>query len=124
MKGVSIQSWNGTHYISLAELLLVIGVLVLRLKWRLRVDEVAIEPGAEAINGLPCDATLNVFELLQLITPRVQIIDGECSAYDAADQLVVILRAVDGSSWDVETNDSKIIQSIANMYPDAVPLPT
>jgi hypothetical protein len=63
-------------------------------------------------------AALSIFELLHLVTPGVQIIDGEITAKDKGGKQLLLLRAVDSSSWDVETDLEHIIRALEDLYPE------
>jgi hypothetical protein len=122
MNGISLKAWHNATYVSLAELLIVIGRFVLRLRWKLHLQEVSPGPGSVVLESLWPNRELDTFELLHVVTPSVQIIDGEILGYDSQGKLALTLRAVDSSSWDIETDNQQILRLILEMYPDAVSL--
>lgn len=114
----SMPAWIGDHYISLAEILLCIGTSLTGLQWRVNIHEVAPEPGTEQLEALSPAAALSIFELLHLVTPGAQIIDGEITAKDKGGKQLLLLRAVDSSSWDVETDLEHIVRALEDSYPE------
>jgi hypothetical protein len=61
---------------------------------------------------------------LLALAAGIQVIDGEFEARrpDATEPWVV-LRAVDGSSWDVVSDDLGVLDDYRRSFPDAAPLP-
>jgi hypothetical protein len=114
----SLPAWIGDHYISLAEILLCIGKSLTDLQWYLKITEVAPEPGAEQLEALSPAAALSIFELMHLVTPGIQIIDGEITAKDESGKQLLLLRAVDSSSWDVETDLEHVVRTLEDSYPE------
>ncbi len=114
----SLPAWIGDHYISLAEILLCIGKSLTDLQWYVKITEVAPEPGAEQLEALSPAAPLSIFQLLHLVTPGIQIIDGEITAKDKGGKQLLLLRAVDSSSWDVETDLKHIVRALEDSYPE------
>ncbi|MEZ4312249.1 MAG: hypothetical protein R3F14_29825 [Polyangiaceae bacterium] len=82
-------------------------------------------PRAEELESTHADKRLSTLELLHLVTPDVQIIDGEIVGYSATDEEVpvILFRAVDSTSWDVESDDSDVLALIRTTYPDARDIP-
>ena len=121
MKGLTISAWRDGQYVSLAELLLVLGRLVLKLEWRVRLVEVAPGPWAAQLEDLSPEDTLNTFQLLHRATPDVQIIDGEIVGFEAQNALIPVLlfRAVDSTSWDIEVEKEEVIAMLRVAYPEA-----
>jgi hypothetical protein len=123
MSGLTFKCWGENVYIPLSEVLLALGHRVLKLKWKVEIAELA--PGARtaALEKLGVQQRVGTLELLHHITPSVQIIDGEFSAYEPGGRLKLIVRAVDSTWWDIETSDPKILKVVQEQFPDAVPLP-
>lgn len=113
-----MPAWTGDHYISLAEILLCIGKLLTDLQWYVNINEVAPEPGAEQLEALSPAVPLSIFQLLHLVTPGIQVIDGEITAKDKGGKQLLLLRAVDSSSWDVETDLEHIVRKLEDSYPE------
>lgn len=114
----SMSAWRNAHYISLAEILLCIGKSLTGLQWYVKSTEVAPEPGAEQLEALSPAAALSIFQLLHLVTPGIQIIDGEITAKDESGKQQLLLRAVDSSSWDVETDLEHVVRTLEDSYPE------
>ena len=123
MNGFSIEAWRGGRYLSLADLLSVLGPQVRPLKWRLRTSEVAPSPGAPLVESLGADQLVDTQDILKLFPPSVQIVDGEICGHGASGELVLRIRAVDSTWWDIETDDSQLLRAIAEAFPDAIKLP-
>ena len=117
---LSIPAWRNSHYISLAEILLNIGKSLINMQWFVRIDEAAPEPGAEQLEALLPTTPLSIFELLHLVTPSIQIIDGEITAKDETktENPYLVIRAVDSTSWDIETNLDHIAHELKQPYPE------
>ncbi|WP_139220758.1 hypothetical protein [Ectopseudomonas composti] len=113
-----MSAWRDDHYISLSEILLCIGKSLTDLQWYVKITEVAPEPGAEQLEALSPAAPLSIFQLLHLVTPGIQIIDGEITAKDESGKQRLLLRAVDSSSWDVETDLEHIVRALEDSYPE------
>ncbi|NOK39371.1 hypothetical protein HMI49_39995 [Corallococcus exercitus] len=120
MTKISFQAWRSGHYVGLAELLGVLGPHALDLQWKLHLEEVAPHPKARALEAVA--EPLGTPALLQLLTPDVQIIDGELRASRAGAH-VLVLRAVDGTSWDAESSDPELLGALRQRFPEAVDLP-
>lgn len=116
---LSMPAWKDDRYISLAEILLGIGKSLTHMQWYARIDEAAPEPGAEQLEALSPTTPISIFELLHLVTPSIQIIDGEITAKDETKtgNHYLLLRAVDSTSWDIETNLDYIAAELKDLYP-------
>ena len=126
MIAVTFSAWKGDRYIGLAELLVVLGGSILDLWWEVDIDEMAPEPGAEALEALTSSGRVQTLELLRRAAPDFQIIDGRLTGYvdeDSGDALVRI-AAVDSSSWDVESSFDHMLPALRERYEDLMPLPT
>jgi hypothetical protein len=124
MNGLSLKARRGDAYLSLAELLVVLGRPLLRLHWKARIEDAAPDDAAKRLKAVSEDDWLGTFDLLHLVTPDVRIAHGEVTGYDARGERILTVRAVDSAWWDVETDDPDILQTIAELYPDAVKLST
>ena len=125
MSGISLKAQRGDAYLSLAELLFVLGRPLLKLHWKTRVSKVAgPEEVAARLTSVAEEDWLGTFDLLHLVTPDVRIVDGEVTGYDAQGERILNVRAVDSSWWDVETDDPEILQTLSEVYPDGMKLST
>jgi hypothetical protein len=127
MTGITFPMWAGDVPVMLPDLLTRVGNARVRDSvWTLRGVEAAGDPGAAqelaAISqqglALPGDA------LIALAERGVQIIDGELVGQrgDAAEPWIV-LRGVDSSWWDVESDDEAVLVALRDAYPGAQLLP-
>jgi len=119
MTTLTFRSWRDGTYIPLAEILLVLGPLILKLKWRLEIEEAAPESSAEALYEIPSSSLLACLDLVHLVTPDIQIIDGKIFGYDASGRSTLSIGAIRGDDWDIETNDAEILRVVARAYPEA-----
>lgn len=63
------------------------------------------------------------YELLHMVTPTIQVVEGKVAAIDQLGAGVFLLiRAVDSTSWDIETNLVDVIKAIKDSFPCAVEL--
>jgi len=89
------------------------------------MSRVEVAPGAtaERLHALSDrHATLPGDDLLALAV-GIQVIDGNFEARQPnATELWVVLRAVDGSSWDVVSDDLQVLDDYRRGFPDAAPL--
>lgn len=116
---LSIPAWEEDRYLSLTELLILFGRYFIKLKWYVRVEEAAPEPGAEKLESLDPLAPIDIFELLHLVSPTIQIIDGTITAKETEDaEPKLVLRAVDSSSWDIETNNIEVLSLARSRFPE------
>ncbi len=122
MRGVTFSAWRGEGRISLADIVQALDHFLEGLDWRMKALECA-GVGAEAMHRLAdADGTVPTQQLLDLARAGVQVIDGEFVGYRGNEARITI-RAVDGSSWDVESNDASVLHTIKRFAPDAIPIP-
>jgi hypothetical protein len=118
MKMLSISAWDGERYISLAELILLIGSEFINAKWYVDVVDAGLEPGGEELEGLDPNVSIDIFELLRYVAPSLQIVDGKVTAKFQSDgPECLVLQAVDSTTWDIWTSSNKVISIIINAYP-------
>jgi hypothetical protein len=110
------------QYRGVTQLLSALGPIAKELTWRLDLTEVAPGPTAAALESLRQDQWLTTQELDRLAGGDAQIIDGAIFGHRMAndDRVVVVITAVDSTSWDVESTDEQVIQLIRAEYPDAI----
>ena len=91
--------------------------------WRRRDVEVAPAPTADRITSSRGEgASLGTDELCRLVR-RVQLIDGTLVGAEPGEEPWVTLRAVDGTHWDVVTDDASVLRTLGDAYREATPLP-
>ena len=125
MNGVSMKAWRDQHYVNLDELLRVLEQFIVGFTWKSRIDEAAPGPAQQRIEQLDPEQRLSTAELLRLITPDAQVIDGKFLGYATLEQQspTLVLRAVGSTWWDVESDDEGVLALIQTTYPDAFPIP-
>ncbi|EPX56033.1 hypothetical protein D187_007375 [Cystobacter fuscus DSM 2262] len=125
MRGVTLKAWRAEHYVGLAELLRLLEPRVADFTWEPRLGEVAPGPGAERLEALGPEQRLTTFEARHLLTLDMQLIDGVLLGYAHSDQTspTVVLRAVDSTSWDIESDDEEILALVRRAWPDASDIP-
>ncbi|MFJ4189780.1 hypothetical protein [Kitasatospora sp. NPDC089509] len=111
---------SGRHYVTLPELLVRLGSFGLGLRWKAQIDDARQITAFAEIERACAGAGLGTLELLALVAPGFQFIDADFAGY-AGDELKVVLREFDSTSWDVCTTDASVIREIRRHYPDAVP---
>jgi hypothetical protein len=123
MRGVTFAAWRGGTYLGLAGVLEALGAHVDGLIWRLAVEE-ALGPHTEVLESRDA-ATMTTAELIALTGPDSQVIDGEFVGFreDSSGAAVMIVRAVDSTSWDVCSDDDLVLDAVRREYPDALPIP-
>jgi hypothetical protein len=125
MTGISLKAHRGDAYLSLAELLFVLGRPLLKLHWKARISEASgPEEVTARLTSVAEEEWLGLFELLHLVTPDVRIAHGEVTGYDANGERILTVRAVDSSWWDIETEDPDLLETLSEVYPDAMKLST
>jgi predicted secreted protein len=120
MKKLSIPAWRGEHYVSLGELLQLLREVVSEYSWHLNVDEASPGPRQIDLHALRADTWLKTTDLLNLVSPDAQIIDGEAVGFSQPTDTVptIVLRAVDSTSWDLESDDPSVIARVSAAFPD------
>jgi hypothetical protein len=122
MRGLSFRAWRDGRYVALAEILVLLRPRVLNFSWALRLVEVAPHPMARALESVSPETSLGTLELIHLVSPDVQVIDGEVvGSVDGASPRIVV-RAVDSTSWDIESDDEEIVSEARRAHPDATEL--
>jgi len=127
MNGISLPMWEGTVPVTLSNLVTSIGVgRVRNTRWELRgVDSAGDPAAAREVNELS-DGGSSVpgDTLIDLAARGVQIIDGEVLGYQPDEiRPWIVIRAVDSSWWDVESDDQALLALLRAIYPRAASLP-
>ncbi|WP_411100689.1 hypothetical protein [Streptomyces sp. x-45] len=115
MKGITFHAWHGTHYVTLAELLVRLGSFGLGLTWRIEFDEI-VDPRCVEMERRSADTGMDTLTLLSLTTPFLQLIDAEARGF-SEDKLAIVLTEFDSSSWDVRAVDERILSELRHHYP-------
>jgi hypothetical protein len=110
LKGVTFPAWRGTHYVTLAELLVRLGSFGLDLMWHVECDEL-VDPGCAEMRRRSAGGGMSTLTLLSLATPGLRLIDAQVFGF-AADELQIVLSEVDSWLWDVRTADEGIIEEL------------
>ncbi|WP_044529114.1 hypothetical protein [Herbaspirillum sp. B65] len=68
--------------------------------------------------GLDPGQPLSYSTLLRMVTPQLQVIDGEAVAVDpVSSEKRLLIRAVDSTSWDIETEMQSVVDKVRECYP-------
>ncbi|MFJ9774289.1 hypothetical protein ACIRVF_24115 [Kitasatospora sp. NPDC101157] len=113
---------SSRYYVTLAELLVRLGNFGLGLTWKVRIDDARLVTRFAEIEKASSGAGIGTLELLALVSPDLQFVDADFAGY-AGDELRVVLREFDSTSWDLCTADASVVREIRRHYPDAVPTP-
>jgi len=114
---ITFAAWIDGHYRTTAEVLSAFGD---HLRWRLKIDD-ANSDADELYNPPGEMETARLLEFLD----DVQIIDGVLEGRRFGDEApYVIVRAVDSSWWDVESEHSELVDAARAKFPDAFDQPT
>ncbi|MFG2842901.1 hypothetical protein ACGF12_06945 [Kitasatospora sp. NPDC048296] len=124
MQSVTFAAWRedgaGRRYVTLAELLVRLGSFGLDLQWRARIYEAPSCAKFARIEEACVDAPIGTLDLLAMVAPDLQTVDGDFAGY-ADGELAVVLREFDSTSWDFWTADAGAMREILRHYPDAAP---
>jgi len=72
---------------------------------------------------LNANVPMQLRELQDLVSPDLQLVDGEVTVKDLQG-ICLRLIAVDSTSWDVETNCKLAVLALVGAYPNAVDIST
>jgi hypothetical protein len=125
MNRLTFQAWQGDRYIGIRDILTALEDVVAGLQWRVRIDEMASGPGPNRLKEVGPDAWLDTSGLLDATANDVQVIDGQLSGYQARESASphILVRAVDSTWWDIESDDDDVAQAVVNRLPNVVPMP-
>lgn len=118
MIGVTIldRDQYGTLVPTLSELLTLLTGPAMLLTWILS-DVEAVGSEAEALQeAAEADRRLTFDELLQLAKGVAQVIDGEFVGYDSHQEKRLVIRAVDSSAFDVESDDETVVRLVEGKF--------
>jgi hypothetical protein len=128
MKGLIIKdrktTWDGKTYLAfdLVDILQVIEKHVRDYLWIISKDVEANGDTASEIEGFALsEMRISTSKLLELSRGVVQIIDGTFTAYDSGDQIMVIIRAVDSTVYDVLSDNLTILEAIRTEFRHVAP---
>ncbi|WP_199551876.1 hypothetical protein [Streptomyces sp. N35] len=110
------------YYVTLAELLVRLGSFGLDLTWKVQIYDDQLHSRFAEAQEAAAGAGIGTLELLAMVAPGQQFIDGDFAGY-AGDQLMVVLREFDSTNWDLCTADASVLREIRRHYPDAAPTP-
>ena len=125
MKGVSISDEkNNFLAFDLIDILKIIGEKVLHSTWEISNVE-CIGKEADRLHSISDnEIPISGEELFSIASNIIQVIDGEFMAYleDKTNSWLVV-KAIDSSEFDVETDDLSVIAKIKNNFSDVTDLP-
>jgi hypothetical protein len=114
MKGITFPAWQGSHYVTLAELVSRLGSFGTTLRWRVECDEQW--DLTEELERRSAGDGMDTLTLLSLAAPGVQLVDTEVCGF-ASGVLVVALTEVDSSFWEVRADDEGVLSGLRRHYP-------
>lgn len=107
---VEFPAWRDGDYVGLAEILVCLGRAALDLEWACQVDEAAPEPGNDELEKLSPEVRVPTLNLLSLVAPDHQVIDGRFDGYSrASGEMVVSILAIDSTFWVLESREPSIL---------------
>ena len=119
MMAVTFSAWRDDDYIELLEILLVLGSDILDLVWEAHIEEMAPQSGTELFEQSVTGRRLDTLDLVRAAAAGNQVIDGVFKAYGPrAESVVVTVRAVDSTSWDVESRLDKLRERLLSRFSD------
>ena len=123
ISGLTFSVWGTEHPVMLSDLLGVLGPRAARATWVLDNLEVAPSSVANRLHKVSDEKQpIKGVELRDLAAGEVQVIEGTLSAREAEHpDPWVVLRAVDGTAWDVLSSDAELLARVADQFPDATP---
>ncbi|MFD5466395.1 hypothetical protein ACFWIQ_26715 [Kitasatospora sp. NPDC127059] len=119
MQGISFKAWRGPHYVTVAELLPLLGDSARGLRWRVECEE-RWDLAAE-LERRSAGEGMDTPTLLALVGPAVQLVDAEATGY-ADGEPVVVLTEFDSTLWEIRVADERLLDRFSDRYPDAAPL--
>lgn len=126
MRGVTLPAWSEGRYRNVPDLLAAVGPSLWQLTWGVVATEVSPHPLASRLEALTRDVRVETKELVSLFGSGLQLVDGSVHGFAGLEQRTpaLVVRAVDSTSWDVESADVEILNAIKRAYADARDLPT
>jgi hypothetical protein len=122
--GITISAFRDNLPISLQDILNVLGATGRSAVWRVSGVEVAPSELADRLHAASDRGMALSGDELFALAAGIQVIDGEFEATRAkTTEPWVLLRAVDGTSWDVVTDDLGVLRDYERSFPDVAPLP-
>jgi hypothetical protein len=125
MSGLSFRVWK----VPRRDLLAVLGVLHGQLAdavWHFAPDaEIAgeVEAARRVEAWSDSGKVVSTSDLMDVARLGVQLLDAELRAMSKDGKPVLVLRAVRGDEWDVETTSQKVLNVVRTAFPDARPIP-
>ncbi|MGW6919331.1 hypothetical protein ACWGB8_36780 [Kitasatospora sp. NPDC054939] len=104
------------RYVTLAELLVLLGGYGLGLTWQVRI----YDPPTGTVSTPAPGGRIATLDLLAGQAPHRQHVDADFHGY-AGEELVVVFQEFDSTSWDVRSRDERLLAHIRGHYPDAGP---
>ncbi|MEV0582744.1 hypothetical protein [Nonomuraea sp. NPDC050310] len=104
----------------MAELLASLGSAVEGHLWRVIAEEWSASSTGEAIASLDEDQLVSTAHLINLFPDGSQLIWGGLVGYPQGSPTADIkIRAFDSTSWDVQSNDPDVWETILRLHPSA-----
>ncbi len=114
---LTMTAWTGDSYLCAREIFEALGDEFKLRVWLVQVKDAGMQPGAEALEHLDRENAIPYHQLLAMLHPGVQIVDGELVGLTTENSDRIVLRAVDGSHWDLETKDDRVLELAEDRFP-------
>lgn len=128
MRGISVldRDERGVVTVNLRDLLHLAGAKAEESEWELRNLECIGDPEADECHRLSnSNEKISGNHLIRLASGLAQVIDGEFLAFQQGEsEPWLIIRAVDSSAYDVESEDEALLNMISKRFKDVVDIPT
>lgn len=127
MQGLAFRAWEGSKYISVHEIMMLIFPLVSDTHWEVDLDELAEGPGSKEFEDL-ASRSLHVPVSSGEIAHSslgVQVTDGRFTGFrhdGETGQPVIVIKATDSTDWDVASTDTRILLLLRARFVDAIEL--
>ena len=127
MQGVTIldKSADGFLAVTLEDVLRLLGRRAETSVWKISGVETLENGGKDTLQGMSDSGTpVRGSELLRLASTRPEIIDGTFAGYENdEDEPWIVIRAVDSSAYDVETNDERLLDQVRKRFQNVADIP-
>lgn len=126
MRGITISdSTNDGLTVDLIDILRLLGLPAEESDWELSEVEAVGDSAAGELHTLAeGKARVPGRTLLRLAAAVTQVIDGTFAGYrNGAERPWIVIRAVDSSAYDVQSQDEELLDSMRNLFKEVSDLP-
>lgn len=127
MRGITISDLNDQNVLTvdLVDVLRLLGDVLVQTRWKLSGVEALGGSAAEKLQRLSdAQGEVSGQTLLELAAEVDQVVDGEFQGFRGNDLSPwIVIRAVDSSSYDVLTDDHRIVEQIRGRFSTVSEIP-